>query len=301
MRNNEKPNFYNFPYLLLILAVLFWSINFVVGRAVRLDVPPVALAFWRWAGASMLIFFPALPYLKQDWQQVRKNLPILLLLSLTGVAIFNTLVYAGLQWTIVINAVLIQSLMPVVIVAMSFLLFGEKINKLQIVGIIISLSGAFTIILKGDVNLIDTISINRGDIFIFTAVFSYAAYSVLLRKRPAIHPLSFVAVTFIIGSVMLLPFYLWETFSGRPIHFNATTLQAVCYVAIFPSIVSYICYNRGVELIGANRAGLFLHLMPVFGSLLAIAFLGESMQWYHGVGIGLIAIGIVLATRDRLK
>ena len=132
-------------------------------------------------------------------------------------------------------------------------------------------------------------------------MFCYAAYSVLLRKRPAIHPLSFVAVTFIIGSVMLLPFYLWETFSGRPIHFNATTLQAVCYVAIFPSIVSYICYNRGVELIGANRAGLFLHLMPVFGSLLAIAFLGESMQWYHGVGIGLIAIGIVLATRDRLK
>ena len=301
MRNNAKPNFYNYPYLLLILAVLFWSINFVVGRAVRLDVPPVALAFWRWAGASMLIFFPALPYLKQDWQQVRANLPILLLLSLTGVAIFNTLVYAGLQWTIVINAVLIQSLMPVVIVGMSFLLFSEKINRLQIVGIIISLSGAFTIILKGDVNLIDTISINRGDIFIFIAVFCYAAYSVLLRKRPAIHPLSFVAVTFIIGAVMLLPFYLWETFSGRPIRFNATTLQAVCYVAIFPSIISYICYNRGVELIGANRAGLFLHLMPVFGSLLAIAFLGESMQLYHGIGIGLIATGIVLATRDRLK
>ena len=300
MPNNRIPNFYNYPYLLLILAVLFWSINFVVGRAVRLDVPPVALAFWRWAGASIIIFFPALPYLKQDWKQVRENWPILLLLSLTGVAIFNTLVYAGLQWTIVINAVLLQSLMPVLIVVLSFLLFGEKISRLQAFGIMISLSGAITIILRGDLNVLDSLRINRGDIIIAVAVICYATYSVMLRKRPAIHPISFVAVTFIAGSVMLLPFYLWETFSGRPISFNATTLQSVCYVAIFPSIVSYICYNRGVELVGANRAGLFLHLMPVFGSLLAMAFLGESLQWYHGLGICLIATGIILATRDRL-
>ena len=300
MRNNQIPNFYNFPYVLLILAVLFWSINFVVGRAVRLDIPPIGLAFWRWTVASILIFLPALRYLKRDWQQVRENLPILLLLSATGIAIFNTLVYAGLQWTIVINAVLIQSLMPVLIVVMSFLLFREKINRLQALGISISLAGALTIILKGDLNILESLTVNRGDIFIFIAVICYAAYSVLLRKRPAIHPLSFVAVTFIIGSLMLLPLYLWETFTIRPIQFNAITLQAICYVAIFPSIVSFICYNRGVELVGANRAGLFLHLMPVFGSLMAIAFLGETLQGYHGIGIGLIALGIVLATRDRL-
>ena len=300
MRNNQIPNFYNFPYVLLILAVLFWSINFVVGRAVRLDVPPIGLAFWRWTGASILILLPALQYLKRDWKQVRKNLPILLLLSATGIAIFNTLVYVGLQWTIVINAVLIQSLMPVLIVVMSFLLFREKINRLQACGISISLAGALTIILKGDLNILESLTVNRGDILIFLAVICYAAYSVLLRKRPAIHPLSFVAVTFIIGSLMLLPLYLWETFTIRPIQFNAITLQAICYVAIFPSIVSFICYNRGVELVGANRAGLFLHLMPVFGSLMAIAFLGETLQGYHGIGIGLIALGIVLATRDRL-
>lgn len=300
MRNNQIPNFYNFPYVLLILAVLFWSINFVVGRAVRLDIPPIGLAFWRWTGASILILLPAQRYLKRDWQQVRKNLPILLLLSATGIAIFNTLVYAGLQWTIVINAVLIQSLMPVLIVVMSFLLFREKITRLQALGISISLAGAVTIILKGDLNILESLTVNRGDIIIFLAVICYAAYSVLLRKRPAIHPLSFVAVTLIIGSLMLLPLYLWETYTIRPIRFNAITLQAICYVAIFPSIVSFICYNRGVELVGANRAGLFLHLMPVFGSLMAIAFLGESLQGYHGIGVGLIALGIVLATRDRL-
>jgi drug/metabolite transporter (DMT)-like permease len=297
MPKNRVSKFYDFPYLLLILAVFFWSVNFIVGRAVRLDVPPVGLAFWRWSGASLLIFFPALRHLKHDWKQARKNLPILLLLSATGIAVFNTLVYMGLQQTIVINAVLMQSMMPVLIVAMSFLFFREKICRLQALGIALSLSGALSIILKGDPSLLGSLSINRGDLLIFIAVICYAAYSVMLRRRPAIHPLSLVAITFVIGSAMLLPFYLWESFAVRPMNWDAMTAGAVCYVAIFPSIISYICFNRGVELAGANRAGLFLHLMPVFGSIMAIAFLGESLRWYHGTGIGLIALGIVLATR----
>jgi drug/metabolite transporter (DMT)-like permease len=297
MPKNGWPNVYNLPYLLLVLAVFFWSVNFVVGRAVRLEVPPIGLAYWRWTTASLIVILPALRHLKHDWKQARQNLPILLVLSATGIAVFNTLVYAGLQRTIVINAVLMQSMMPVLIVAMSFVLFGEKINRQQAVGIAMSLSGAVTIILKGDLYLLESLSINRGDLLIFIAVICYAAYSVLLRRRPAMHPLSFVALTFIIGSVMLLPLYVWETIAVRPLSWNATTLLAVCYVAIFPSIVSFLCFNRGVELVGANRAGLFLHLMPVFGSIMAIAFLGETMRWYHGVGIGLIGLGIILATR----
>jgi len=297
MPKKSVPKFYDFPYLLLILAVFFWSVNFIVGRAVRLDVPPIGLAFWRWSGASLLIFFPALRHLKHDWKQAGKNLPILLLLSATGIAAFNTLVYMGLQQTIVINAVLMQSMMPVLIVAMSFLFFREKIYRLQALGIVLSLSGALSIILKGDPSLIGSLSINRGDLLIFIAVICYAAYSVMLRRRPAIHPLSLVTITFVIGSAMLLPFYLWESVAVRSMKWDAATVGAVCYVAIFPSIISYICFNRGVELVGANRAGLFLHLMPVFGSIMAIAFLGESLRWYHGTGIGLIALGLVLATR----
>ena len=299
MKKNIRLNIFYSPYLLLTLAVLFWSGNFIVGRAVRADVPPVALAFWRWTGASLLVLWPAIPHLKRDWNTVRKNLPILLLLSAIGIASFNTLLYIGLQWTIALNAFLMQSIMPVLIVVMSFLIFREKITAIQAIGVVISLIGAFIIIMQGDLKMLSSLSMNRGDVLIFIAVISYAGYSVMLRKRPSIHPLSFLAVTFIIGSLLLLPLYLWETFTMRSISFNRPTLLAISYVAIFPSIVSYLCYNRGVELVGANRAGLFIHLMPVFGSIMAIIFLGESLRWFHGAGIVLIALGIMLSTRNK--
>jgi drug/metabolite transporter (DMT)-like permease len=285
------------PYLLLTLASLLWSANFIVGRAVHGSVPPVALAFCRWAGASLLILYPAWPHLRRDWPAIRRAWPILLLLSALGIAAFNTLVYTGLQTTLALNALLMQSTMPVLIVAMSFLLFRERVSTRQALGIALSLAGATTIILRGDPGALGTLTINHGDLLVMIAVLCYAAYSVLLRLRPAVHPLSFVAVTFAAGTLMLVPFFLGEIHGGRTLEFNLVTLLAVGYVAIFPSIVAYLCFNRGVELVGANRAGLFIHLMPVFGSLMAIAFLGESFRWFHGTGIVLIAAGILLATR----
>jgi drug/metabolite transporter (DMT)-like permease len=299
MNRNNRSKFFHFPNLLLTLAVLFWSGNFIVGRAVRTDIPPVALAFWRWAGASFLVSFLAWPHLKQDWQVIKAHWPILILLSAIGVASFNTLVYTGLQWTIALNAFLIQAMMPVLIVLMSFLLFREKISFRQIGGVFLSLIGALAIIIQGNVRTLLSLSLNLGDLLIFLAVGSYAGYSVLLRKRPPIHSLSFLGVTFVIGALMLVPFYLWESCLFRSIHFDDRTLLAVGYVAVFPSIVSYFCYNRGVELVGANRAGLFLYLMPVFGSLMAIVFLGESFRWFHGIGILMIVPGIFLAAGSQ--
>ena len=296
MKKNKNLSLYHFPYLLLTLAVLFWSGNFVVGRAVRADIPPIALAFWRWTCASLLVVFLAWPHLKPDLPMVKRHWPILTLLSILGVASFNTLVYTGLKWTIALNAFLMQAMMPVLIVALSFLLFREKISGRQNLGVVLSLGGAMVIIVQGDINTLLSLSLNQGDILIFMAVVCYAGYSVLLRRRPPMHPLSFLSVTFMFGALLLLPFYLWETFTLRPINFNRSTLLAVGYVAVFPSIVSYFCFNRGVELVGANRAGLFMYLMPVFGSLMAIGFLGESLHWYHGAGILLIASGILLAT-----
>jgi len=299
MQKNKRTRIYDLPYILLILAVFFWAGNFIIGRAVRNSVPPVALAFWRWAGASMLLSCIALPYLQRDWDVVKRNLPILLLLSTIGVASFNTLLYTGLQWTSAINAFLMQSVMPVLIVAMSFLFFQESITAKQAAGIALSLSGAVVIIAQGEIQLLSSLSINRGDILIFLAVVSYAGYSAVLRMRPPIHPLSFLLVTFIIGSMMLLPIYLWEISTLRRIHLNWQSLIAMIYVAVFPSIISYLCYNRGVELVGANRAGLFIHLMPVFGSIMAILILDECLQWFHVVGIALITTGIILTTRER--
>ena len=288
---------YNLPYLLLPLAVLFWAGNFVIGRAVRADAPPVGLAFWRWTGAFCIVIAFAWPHLRQDWPALRKHWPIITLLAFLGIGSFNTLIYTGLQSTTAINALLLQSLMPVLIVLFSFLLFRDRVTWLQGVGIAVSVAGAFTIIVQGDLEVLRSLSINRGDLVIFTAVALYAGYSALLRKRPPLHPLSFLAATFFLGALMNLPFYLAETAGGRPVQINGPMLLAVGYVMVFPSVVSYFCFNRGVDLVGANRAGLFIHLLPVFGSIMAVAFLGEHFTGYQAAGIVLIASGILLATR----
>lgn len=287
------------PYLLLTLAVFFWAGNFIVGRAVRVDVPPVALAFWRWFFAAILVTVMARRHLSADLAKLRRSWGIVLLLAFAGIACFNTLVYIGLQHTIAVNALLMQSLMPVMIVGLSFLLFKEKIDLIQAAGVALSLLGALTIIGRGSLGVLLSLSLNRGDILVFIAVAGYAGYSIGLRKRPAVHPLSFVAATFILGDLLLMPLYIWETMAGRSLHLDAPTVMAISYVAVFPSIVSYLCFNRGVELVGANRAGMFIHLIPVFGSVMAIVFLGESLQWFHIVGILLIAAGISMATRFR--
>jgi len=285
------------PYLLLILAVLFWSGNFILGRAFHSEIPPVALAFWRWVGAAILVTLPALPHLRRDRHALVEQWPVILLIATLGIAVFNTLVYSGLQYTEAINAFLLQSLMPVLIVLLSFMIFRERVTKLQSVGILVSLCGAVTIIARGDASILLSLSINRGDLLVFTAMACYAGYTVMLRKRPHVHPWAFLATTFWIGALLLIPFYLWETLTVATLDPNPTNLMVIGYVIVFPSIVSYLCFNRSVELVGANRAGLFIHLMPVFGSLMAVFFLGESFCWYHGVGILLIGAGIYLATR----
>ncbi len=285
------------PYLLLTLAILFWSGNTVVGRAVRADIPPLAFAFWRWLTATLILWVFAIPYLKKDRDAIKSGLPMLLLLSAIGIAAFNSLLYSGLQWTTAINSFLLQAMMPIFIVWLSFLLFREKVTRGQVLGLLICLAGAVVIITRGDASRLLALSFNYGDIYIFIAVVLYAGYSVLLRKRPPIHELSFMAVTFGLGTLLLLPLYLAETLAGRPIEFNRISLLAVGYVALFPSIISYFCFNRGILLVGANRGGMFLYLMPVFGSILAIVFLGEAIRWFHLAGFGLILPGLLMATR----
>lgn len=290
---------FDIPVLLLVLATLFWSGNFVLGRAVRLDVPPVGLAFWRWFGGSILLIGFAWPYLKRDWRVIERHWKIITLLSILGVTTFNTLIYTGLQFTTALNALLMQSSMPVIIVLMSFLFFRERVTGLQAAGIALSLIGALAIVAQGNVAVLLGLSLNFGNVLVVVAVFCYAAYSALLRRRPRLHPLSFLAITFIVGTAFLSPFYVWENLAGRVMHFDTVTALAVLYVAVFPSILSYLFFNRGVELMGANRAGLFIHLMPIFGSLMAIFFLGEQLRWFHGLGIVLIVSGLYLATRLR--
>ncbi len=285
---------YSAPHLLLTMAVFFWSVNSIVGRFMRLEVPPIALSFWRWAGASLIIIYFAWPKLKEDWPIIRRHLPLLLMLALTGIAMFNTLLYTGLQSTVALNSFLIQSTMPIFIMLFSFFIFRDKINHLQGVGVAFSLVGVVVVMARGNLEVLRSLSLNIGDILIFIAVIGYAVYSVMLRKRPSFHPLSFIAFTFVTGTLMLLPLYIWETVMVKALTLNGPNMLTIAYVAIFPSIISYFCYNRGIELIGANRAGLFIHLMPVFGTIMAVLFLGERFYWFHGVGFVMIFVGIVM-------
>lgn len=291
--------FFDLPYLLLSLTALFWSGNFIVARAVHLDVPPMGLVFWRWLGALVIVLPFAWGPLKTDWPVIRRHWRIIFALATIGVASFNTLVYLGLQTTTALNAVLLQSAIPICIFIFAYVIFRDTVRPLQALGIALSLAGVMTIIARGDVATIRGLAFNRGDLLVFAAVVLWAIYSVLLRKRPALHPLSFLTVTIFISVVLLAPLYVGETLDGRVMRLDRTTVLAVGYLAIFPSVLAYLFYNRGVDLIGANRAGTFIHLMPLFGSIMAILFLGESFQPYHAAGIALILGGLMFAARQR--
>lgn len=294
-----KNRFFDLPYLLLTLTTLFWSGNFIVARAVHLDVPPMGLVFWRWFGALIVTLPFAWRHIKADWPTIRRHWRIILALAAVGVASFNTLVYLGLQNTTALNAVLLQSAIPILIFIFAYVIFRDRVRPVQALGIVLSLAGIATIVARGDVATIHDLAFNRGDLLVFAAVVLWAVYSVLLRKRPAVHPLSFLTLTIAISVILLLPLYIWEHLSGRIMHFDHTTVLAVGYVAIFPSVLAYLFYNRGVDLIGANRAGTFIHLMPLFGSIMAILFLGETFHAYHAAGIALILGGLTLAARSR--
>jgi drug/metabolite transporter (DMT)-like permease len=288
--------FWHSAWTLLALTNLSWAGNFVVARAVAGQVPPVTLAWWRWTGAFIVAFGFAWPHLKRDWPVMLRHAPIILALSATGIAAFNTLVYIGLQYTTAVNGLLLQSVMPVVILLWAFALHRERPGLFQTVGMAVSLLGVAAIAGRGSIGALLSLSFNIGDVWVIGAVVCYALYAVLLRQRPQVHPLSLIVVLMGIGAIMLLPFYIWEAQAGAAIRGGWPSWAAIAYAAVLPSFAAYLFFNRGVELIGAARAGQSLHLMPIFGAALAIVFLGERIQAYHVAGVVLIAAGLALAS-----
>jgi drug/metabolite transporter (DMT)-like permease len=285
------------PYLLLVLTTLFWSGNFVLGRAVHAVFTPFALSFWRWAVALAILLPFAWSSLRQQLPLIRRHGPILLLLSVLGVVNFNTFVYLGLQSTTATNAVIMVSITPVLIVALSFLLLRQTVTGWQALGIGVSLAGVLVIVGRGDAEALLARQFNPGDLWVLAAAISWALYSVCLRWRPAgLQPLDFQATTMLIGVMILTPLYAWDLAQGRTIAINAATVGSILYLALFPSILAYIFWNRAVVELGANRTGQFLHLMPAFGAVLSMIFLGERLHGFHAAGIALIALGIWLAT-----
>ena len=285
------------PYLLLSLTSLFWAGNTIIGRYVAGHIPPMTLAFVRWAGACLILLPFAARLIAADWPVIRKHWAMMLLLSVTGFSIYNTMAYYGLQYTTAINGLLLQSIGPLFVALWTFALFGDRLTLRQAGGICVSLCGVLVIICHGSLTVLLNIAFNRGDVFFVVALIFYGLYTALLRKRPAIHPLSFLAVGMGIGALFLVPFVVFEYWSGRTFVLDTESLLSFAFICIFPSLIGYLFLNRGIELIGANRAAPFIHLVPVFGSVLAIALLGERFELFHAVGYALVFSGITIATR----
>ncbi len=284
-------------YALLALASLCWSGNHVLGRAIAGHVPPVSISALRWIIPCIIAGILARNHLGRDWPAIKSHWKVMLLLGLTGGALFSALQYVGLQYTSAVNVSVLNSLGPVFIVAAVAILFGETMRPIQLAGIAVSLAGVLFVVSRGEPSTLLALSFNYGDLIILFNMMVWAVYSAALRLRPTVHWTSFMFVFAMIGAVGTLPFALYEYAQGFHFQATTTTLLTIIYVSIFPSLVAFLAWNKGVELIGANRAGALLHLVALYSAVLAGVFLGERLQGFHVIGFMLILAGVTLAAR----
>ena len=283
--------------ILLGSCMLFWAGSVVWGRAAAEVVPPALFTLLRWGGALLLVGPLAWPHLQRDAPALRRHWRVVAALGFLGVAAYNNLVYRGLHSTTAVNALLLQSVTPVVVLVSEFAMFGQRPVARQAAAIAVSLAGVVVIAAQGSLAVLLHLTLNPGDGLVLVAVVFYSIYSVLLRVRPLVHPLSLLAASFAVGVAMLLPMAGFEYLGGARLVPTTLAIGAIVYSCVFPSFLAYLFFNRGVELAGPARAGQYVHLMPVFGIVLAVVFLEEPIHSYHVAGIGLIAAGLYLASR----
>ena len=288
------------PYVLLTLTTLFWAGNMVVGRGLREAVPPFTLAFCRWTICLALTLPFALPHLKAQWPSLRAAWRPVLVLGLLGVGGFNTFAYLALQHTSATNVLLLNSFIPVATLALAWMLLGKRLSGTGSLGVLVSLGGVLTIVARGDTATLTALSLNVGDLWMLTAVLVWALYTIGLQWRPAgVDPMLLLAAFTVVGLVALAPAFLWEMASGQRIQASPGALAGIAYVGALPGFLGYVFYNRAVAEVGLGKASLFIHLMPVFGTLLSALFLGERPQPYHALGIAMILSGIFLTSTSK--
>ena len=289
------------PYLLLVLTILFWAGNFNLARAIHADVPPLGLSFWRWAVAALILLPFAWPSMRATLPLARVHWRLVLALAVLGIAGFNSLVYLGLQTTTATNGVLLQSVTPITMILLAGLVLHEKSTLMQWVGIVVSLLGVLVIITRADVTVLRHFAFNRGDVWILLATLDWSLYTVLLRKLPdGLKGLPILGFTVSIGALVILPLYVYESVTFHTMPITAVSVASIAYVAIFPSLLSYMFWNHVTHRLGVNRTGQFSHLMPVFGILLATLLLGERLQLFHALGMLLVAAGLLLTNLKRI-
>ena len=298
MKNNN-----NFAYFILILTTIFWSGNFIVGKAASIyQIPPFSLNFYRWFFAGLILLPFTYKEILNKKKYIIENISIFIILGITSITIFNSIVYYSLYYTQVISGILMISTIPVWIIFISTFLNIEKTNIFQIFGVVLSLIGVIFIVTKADVNLIKNLNFNKGDLSMVVAMFSWAIYSALLkRKNFKISQISLLEVVIICGLIFLIPVYLIELYLGNKIILGKPFYLTLTYVVIFPGLASFFFWIKGISIIGANRAGVFLHLMPIFGAIMAIVIFDEKFMNYHIFGALFIIVGITLSNKKKLN
>jgi drug/metabolite transporter (DMT)-like permease len=287
------------PYVLLLMATCLWGGNFVVGKALVADIPPLTLALFRW-GIALLMIAPF--WGRSLWQRrevYRSHWKTVVFLSLTGVAGFNTLVYVAVQYTDAINASLMNSATPMMIILLSILFLRESFSWLRGIGIIISLIGVLWIIGHGSWTSIVALTFNRGDLWMLAAVFCWAMYSIGIRRTAGKFPANeMLLITVMLSVIVLLPFSIVELMlSDRIVQGSWGTLAGVFYIGIFASLVAFTCWNKAVSLIGPSRCASFLNLIPMFSAIFATLFTGEHVRLYHGIGALFVLSGVYVTTQ----
>jgi drug/metabolite transporter (DMT)-like permease len=293
----KQPNL--LAYIFLLLTVTFWAGNFIVGKYASLyEVPPFSLNFYRWFFAWLILAPFTLPEIIKKKEYILKNYKLFIILGVTSITIFNSIVYYSLNFTQVISGVLMISTIPVMIMFFSSILKIEKTNVFQIMGVILSFLGVIIIITKANFEILKNLDFNKGDITMVVAMFSWALYSTLLkRQKYELSQISLLQVVISFGLIFLIPVYFIEYQVGFRIDLNKPFILILLYVVLLPGLASFILWIKGISMIGANRSGVFLHLMPIFSAIMAMIFFNEKFMFYHILGACFIVTGILLSNR----
>ena len=288
-------------YIMLICATLFWAGNFIVGKyAFLTEIPPLSLVFYRW----LLVWIILLPFTYKDIikhkDTILNNLPLLFFLGLTSVGLFNSFTYLSLIYTQVINSSLFNTAIPAIIILLCFFFKVEKTNKFQLSGLFISVCGILAIITKLNLDILLSLNFNKGDLIMIGGALTWGIYSTLLkRKKFSLPLLTLVHIVCTFGLVSVFPQFLYELWNGQVIKFDINLFYLLIFLALFPSIGSYYCWAGAVSIIGANRAGIFLSLIPLFSTIMAIALYNEKFQFFHLIGAILILVGLYLSNKEN--
>ncbi len=287
------------PYVLLALTALFWAGNAVAGRFAVGEISPFVLTFLRWLIVAGVVIAFVRADLAAAWPTLKCRLGYLFAMGVVGFTAFNTLFYIAAHSTTAINIGILQGAMPVLVMLGVYLVFGTRILPVQAVGVALTLVGVVIVAAAGDMARLLQLTFREGDLLMLLAILLYAGYAVFLRKKPDVPGLVFFGGLAISALIASLPMVIWEAATGRLAAPTLAGWAIVAYVALFPSFLSQIFFIRGVELLGAGRAGVFVNLVPVFAPLLAVAFLGETLEIYHLTALALVLSGIWLAERGR--